>query len=174
MVFATAVSLYAFTVTNNPQGGLYPAHLRRTAKVQTIDFMVSTIGDSVAIHTALDTTSGNWNYYFRVPFACKIDSFYMINRAAILAADTASGRYWEWRVIGNQSATNGDTIVADSCTAGWGGTITALTLRKLRLGPDSTQKFDAGKLIKFETSQTGAAATPTQWYIQMFLTPADR
>jgi hypothetical protein len=176
LVMAMALPLYAFTVTDNPSGGLYPAHLRRDVKGKSIPFVLSTVGDSVAIHTALDTTSGAWKFLWVAPFNCKVDSLKIVLGTALLALDTVYTRYWAIRGISNNSATNGDTIWRDSTmrfplTA---TTITQYTVWTPKGGPDSTlNKMTKGKILRITLDQLGAAATPMKWFGEFFVTPSD-
>ena len=177
LVLACAGAAFGFTVSDNPIGASRPLQVDRAVKGNPIAFVLSTIGDSVAIHTALDTTSGAWRFVWVAPYRCRVDSFKLINGTAIAAADTASTKQWWVKGISNNSGTNLDTLWADSTNTAplAARTITQYSVWTIKGGPDSTlNQLEKGKILRITLGQIGLPATAMKWYGEFFVVPADK
>lgn len=166
---------FAGTVTDNPTGGQYPAHMRRASKGTPVNIRISQVAiedtaGSSAPYLALDTlSSSSRRAIWSAPFDCKLDSFYVsLDGDSVLAADSVY-----IMVIGNNSATNGDTLLRDSLN----GVQNLYTPIKLHGGPgaDTTKTFlTKGKHVIIHVNPAGSAITSKSVYnINFLVTPAD-
>lgn len=175
MVLVMAGFALAFTVTDNPSGGQYPAHMRRASKGTPVNIIISQV--------AIEDTAGSANPYLVIdtlsassrraiwmaPFDCKVDSFYVsLDGDSLLEADSVY-----IMAISNNSATNGDTLLRDSLN----GVQALYTPILLHGGPgaDTTKnKLTKGKHMIISVNPAGSAISSKSVYnINFMVTPAD-
>lgn len=176
MLAAGAIAT-AFEVSNNPSGAFSAFYLKYFAKAKPVSFTLKSYNG-----TTLDTTdAGNREYVWLCPFDCRLDSVKIVlgsgyGADSLLDADSAVASCFTFRVISNNSATNGDTIRIDSTvSASLGTTKSAMTVWKPRGGPDSTKnKVAKGKIVRFLYKTVGTTESKITMGVNFLAIPADQ